>query len=198
MPSKSAAQLDADIAEALRAKQWQEQIDREDRERRARLARYATSPTPEQLYEEYQSDLAAAVFHGEYRGRARDFRRGHAAKKIATAAEALRATERAKALTDDAYSVLDHRTAADAHRYAARLHKSDSAGKEAAWLHDLAAINHRQAANARASQAYKAPDPTHTKRTFAAYQEKLSAANEHTTMSQEYARQAIVAARRRT
>jgi hypothetical protein len=71
--AKTSAQLQAEIDEALRAKKWQEQIEREDRERRARLAR--TGPTPTQLYEEYQSDLAAGVFHGESRGRAREFRR---------------------------------------------------------------------------------------------------------------------------
>lgn len=81
--AKTAAQLDAEIAEALRAKQWQAQVDREDRERRARIA--STGPSPEQLYEEHQSDVAAGVFHGERRGRSRSFR------KIATAAEALKA-----------------------------------------------------------------------------------------------------------
>jgi hypothetical protein len=53
-------------------KEWQERLEREDRERRERMGR--TGPTPEQLYEEYNSDLAAGVFHGEKRGRARDFR----------------------------------------------------------------------------------------------------------------------------
>ena len=78
---KSPTQLDAEVAEALRARRWREQVDREDAERRARLERSATAPSPEKLYEEYQSDLAAGVFHGEQRGRARDFRRGHAARK---------------------------------------------------------------------------------------------------------------------
>ena len=195
--TKTASQLDADIAEALRAKQWQEQIDREDQDRRARLARYATSPTPEQLYEEYQSDLAAGVFHGERRRRARDFRRGHAAKKIATAAESLRATERAKALTDDAYSALEHRAAAEAHRYAGKRHKALAAGKDAAWLHSLAEINHRQAAKARTAEAkIDAVKATQTKRGFAAYQEKMAAAKEHGIMAEEYARQALAAARK--
>jgi hypothetical protein len=70
---KTSAQLQAEIDEALRARKWQEQVAREDRERRARLAR--TGPTPEQLYDEHASDLAAGVFHGEPRGRAREFRR---------------------------------------------------------------------------------------------------------------------------
>lgn len=64
---------------------------------------------------------------------------------------ALRSSERAKVLTDDAYSALDHRAAATAHDLAAKLHKLDPADKEAAWLHDLAASNHRQAAKARAT-----------------------------------------------
>jgi len=186
--SKTAAQLDDEIAEALRAKQWQEQIEREDQARCERLARYAATPSPEQLYEEHASDLAAGVFHGEKRGRARQFR------KVASAAKALRASEAAKRLSDDAYSVDEHRAAAEAHRRAARLHKS-AGGTDVAWLHELAASNHRQAAAARASRAYKHEDPTRSKRTFAAYQEKLSAANEHQTMAQEYARQALAAAK---
>jgi hypothetical protein len=190
MSTKSPAQLDAEIAEALRAKEWQGQIEREDRERRARIAA-TTGPSPEQLYEEHAADVAAGVFHGERRGRTKQFR------KVASAAEALRASEAAKRLSDDAHLVSDHREAAEAHRRAARLHKSDPTGTDAAWLHELAAINHRQAAAARASRALKAPDPTRTKRTFAAYQEKLAAANEHTTMAQEYARQALAAARKR-
>jgi hypothetical protein len=79
VPKRMHAQLNAEIDEALRAKKWQEQVEREDRERRARLAR--TRPTPAQLYEEYQSDLAAGVFHGEQRGRARDFRTDKATRK---------------------------------------------------------------------------------------------------------------------
>ena len=71
---KTSAQLDAEIAEALRAKKWQQQVEREDRERRARLARQASAPTPEQLYEEHASDLAAGIFHGEPRGRASAWR----------------------------------------------------------------------------------------------------------------------------
>lgn len=188
--TKSPAQLDAEIAEALRAKQWQEQIEREHRERQARLA--ATGPSPEQLYEEHAADVAAGVFHGERRGRARSFR------KIATAAEALRASEAAKQWSDDVYDATEHRAAAEAHRRAARLHKSDPTGADAAWLHDLAAINHRQAATARASRALKATDPSRTQKTFTAFQEKLAAANEHTAMAQEYARQALAAARKRT
>jgi hypothetical protein len=112
--------------------------------------------------------------------------------------EALRASEAAKHWSDGVYDVADHRTAAKAHRRAARLHKADPLGTDAAWLHDLAAINHRQAATARASRALKAQNPTRTSKAFAAFKEKLSAANEHTTMAQEYARQALAAARKRS
>lgn len=76
---KTTSQLDAEIAEALRARKWQEQIAREDRERRARLTR--TGPPPAQLYDERAADLAAGVFHGEPQGRAKDFRRDKATKK---------------------------------------------------------------------------------------------------------------------
>jgi hypothetical protein len=76
---KTPAQIDAEIAESIRARKWQEQIAREDRERRERLAN--TGLTPAQVYDERVSDLAAGVFHGEQRGRAKDFRRDRAAKK---------------------------------------------------------------------------------------------------------------------
>jgi hypothetical protein len=76
---KSATQLQAEIDEALRARKWQEQVEREDRERRARLAR--PGPTPEQIYEEHASDLAAGVLHGEHRGRAREFRKDRSTPK---------------------------------------------------------------------------------------------------------------------
>ena len=112
-------------------------------------------------------------------------------------ADALRASEAAKRRSDEVFGVDEHRGAAEAHRRAARLHKSDPAGTDAAWLHDLAAINHRQAATMRASRALNAADPTRTAKTFAAFKEKLSAANEHTSMAQEYARQALAAARKR-
>ena len=79
--AKTTAQLNAEIAEALRARRWQEQVTREDRKRRERLAPRDTSPTPEQLYEEYQADVAAGVLHGEPRGRAREFRRDRATRK---------------------------------------------------------------------------------------------------------------------
>ena len=187
---KTHAQLDAEIAEALRAKKWQAQVTREDRDRRVRIAS-TTGPSPEQLYEEHQADVAADVFHGERRGRARQFR------KAASAADALKSSEIAKRRSDDVYDAAEHRAAAEAHRSAARLHKSDSTGADAAWLHDLAASNHRQAATARASRALKAADPARTQKTFAAFQEKLSAANEHQAMAQEYARQALAAARKR-
>lgn len=188
--TKTAAQLDAEIAEALRAKQWQEQVAREDHELRTRIAG-TPGPSPEQLYEEHAADVAAGVFHGERRGRARSFR------KIASAADALNVSEAAKRLSDDVFDATEHRAAAEAHRRAARRHKSDPAGADAAWLHDLAASNHRQAAAARSSRALKAADPARTQKTFAAFQEKLSAANEHTAMAQEYARQALAAARKR-
>lgn len=113
-------------------------------------------------------------------------------------AAALRASENAKRQSDDVFDATEHRAAAKAHRRAAKLHKSDPAGADAAWLHDLAAINHRQAATARASRALKVADPARTRKTFAAFQEKLSAANEHTSMAQEYARQALAAARKVT
>lgn len=188
--TKSAAQIDAEIAEALRAKKWQNQIEREDKERRARIA--APGPSPDQLYEEHQADLAAGVFHGERRGRAKGFR------KVASAAEALKASEAAFRWSDDVHDATEHRAAAEAHRRAARLHKSDPAGADAAWLHDLAASNHRQAATARASRALKVADPAKTQKSLAAFKEKLFAANEHTAMAQEYARQAIAAARKRS
>jgi len=187
--TKSPAQLDAEIAETLRTKQWQEQVAREDRDRRARIA--TVGPAPEQLYDERATDVAAGVFHGERRGRAKSFR------KVATATEALKASEAAKRWSDDVHDAPEHRTAAEAHRRAAKLHKSDPAGTDAAWLHDRAESNHRQAATARASRALKTADPARTQKTFAAFQEKLSAANEHTAMAQEYARQAIAAARKR-
>jgi len=190
--TKSAADLDDDIAESLRAKQWQEQVEREHRERQERQALAAITPTPEQLYEEYQSDLGPGVFHGEQRGRAKSFR------KIATAAEALRASEHAKRLTDDAYSPDEHRAAADAHRRAARLHKSDPTGAEAAWLHDLAESNHRQAAKWRSAASKGDPvRAIQTKKSFASYQEKMAAAREHGIMAEEYARQALAAAKKR-
>jgi len=127
------------------------------------------------------------------------------AEALRTKADALRASENAKRLSDDVYNAAEHRAAAEAHRRAARLHKtlvegqapgSDPTEVDAAWLHDLAAINHRQAATARASRALKATDPARTQKTFAAFQEKLAAANEHTTMAQEYARQALAAVRK--
>ncbi len=121
-------------------------------------------------------------------------------------AEAVRASETAKRASDDALLAPQQREAAAAHRRAARLHKSsgrglgetDPAGTEAASLHEYAAINHRQAAQARESRALKATDPTRSKRSLAAYQEKLAAAGEHGYMAQEYARQALAAARKRS
>ena len=177
--TKTPTQLDAEIAEALR----------EDKERRARIA--TPDPSPEQLHEEHAADVAAGVTHGERRGRAKAFR------KIASAAEALRASEVAKRRSDDVYDAAEHRAAAEEHRRAARRHKSDPAGADAAWLHDLAAINHKQAATARASRALKTADPSRTQKTFAAFKEQLSAVNAHTSMAQEYARQALAAARKR-
>lgn len=120
------------------------------------------------------------------------------ARRVKAKDEALRASEVAKRWSDDVYDAPEHRIAAGAHRRAALLHKSDPAGTAAAWLHELAASNHRQAATARASRALKTADPTRTQKTFAAFQEKLAAANEHTAMAKEYARQALAAARKRT
>ena len=114
-----------------------------------------------------------------------------------TAADALLATEWAKKLSDDAYSAEDHRKAAKAHRRAAQLHGYTTAGADAVGWHESAALQHRQAAKARTSRAYKAPDPTATKRRFAAYKEALSAANDHSSMAMEYARRALAAARAR-
>lgn len=187
--TKTTAQLNAEVDEALRAKQWQEQIEREDKERRARIA--TPGPPPKQLYEEHASDVAAGVFHGEPRGRAKKTR------KIATAAEALRASEAAKRWSDDVYDATEHSAAVEAHRRAGKLHRSDPTGADAAWLHELAASNHRQAAGALKSRAYKATDPARSKKSLAAWQEKHSATIEHTTMAQEYARQALAAAKKR-
>ena len=185
--SKSPAQLDAEVAEAERARRWQEQVAREDRERRDRI----NEPrSPEQIYEERQADVAAGVSHGEKRGRAKSFR------KVATTAEALRASEAAKRWSDEAVDATEHNAATEAHRRAGRLHKSGS-GSEAAWLHELAASNHRQAASALKSRAYKVSDPTRSQKTLAAWQEKRAAASEHTAMAQEYARQALAAAKLR-
>ena len=73
-----------------------------------------------------------------------------------TAADALLATEWAKKLSDDAYSAEDHRKAAKAHRRAAQLHGYTTAGADAVGWHESAALQHRQAAEARTSRAYKA------------------------------------------
>ena len=120
------------------------------------------------------------------------------ADALRTKTAAIQASEIAKRLSDNVYDAAEHRVAAEAHRRAARLYKSDPAGVDVAWLHDLAASNHRQAATARASRALKAADPARPQKTFAAFKEKLAAANEHTSMAQEYARQALAAARKRT
>jgi hypothetical protein len=74
-PPISDAQLDAEIAEALRAHEWQAQVARDERARRARQATKAVDPSPRQLHEEHQADVAAGLFHGEKRGRASQFRR---------------------------------------------------------------------------------------------------------------------------
>lgn len=119
-------------------------------------------------------------------------------RKDATAANALQWSEAAKRRSDDAYTVDDHRTAAEAHRRAARIHKANLADKDVAWLHTLAESNHRQAAKARAAE--RKIDPvraTRTPKAFATYQDKMAAASEHQTMASEYARQALAAARTR-
>jgi hypothetical protein len=110
-------------------------------------------------------------------------------------AEALRASEAALRATDNALLAPEHRIAADAHRSAARLHKFDLAGAESARLHGLAESNHRQAARARKSLPRKVPGPLNAR--WNTYQEKLAAARDHGHMAQEYARQAIAAARKR-
>ena len=114
-------------------------------------------------------------------------------------AKALSASEAAKRRSDDAMLAPEQIVAAAAHPRAARLHKANKTdpGAEVVWLHDLAAINHRPAPKARASRAFNAPDPTRTKKSLAAYQEKYAAATEHGHMAQEYARQALAAARKR-
>ncbi len=98
---KTPAQLDAEIAEALRAKKWQEQIAREDRERQARLAR--TGPTSTQIYDERAADLAAGIFHDEQRGRARDFRRDKATRKQIPDAVRTAIEERAAEIIEGTY-----------------------------------------------------------------------------------------------
>jgi hypothetical protein len=191
--TKTPAQLDAEIAETLRAKQWQEQIEREHRERQSRLTQ--TGPSPEQLYEEHAADVAAGISHGDRRGRARSFR------KVTSVADALRWSEKAKQLSDDAYSADDHREAAEMHRRTALLHKSggDPAGAEVAWLHNQAVNQHRQATKARAAASKTSAERALQKsKTWAAYQEKIAAASDHQHMAQEYARQALAAARKRT
>lgn len=187
--TKSPAQIDAEIAEALRAKKWQDQVAREDAARRARIA--APGPSPDQIYEEHAADLAAGVHHGERRGRSRALRRA------ASPEEARMSSGFAARLSEEALTAASHREAAAAHVAAAKKHKSDPAGVEVAWLHDLAASNHRQAAQARASKTFKNPRSAPGK-TFAKYQEKLAAAVEHGHMAQEYARQALAAAKKRS
>ena len=124
--------------------------------------------------------------------------RHHATRKITTAAEALLTSEWAKRLTDDAFSADDHRAAAKAHLHAVKIHKASADEAGAAWLHDLAASNHRQAAKWRATEArVDTVKAVRTKKTFEAYQEKITAARDHESMAQEYARQALAAARKR-
>jgi hypothetical protein len=190
--SKTPAELDAEIAESVRTREWQAQVEREHRDRQARIAQ--TGPSPGQIYEEHAADVAAGVHHGERRGRARSFR------KVATAADAIRWSEKAKQLSDDAYSAEGHREAAEMHRRAAQLHKSggDPAGAEVGWLHDQAASQHRQAAKARsAASKTDAERALQKSKTWSAFKDKIAAASEHATMAQEYARQAIAAARKR-
>jgi hypothetical protein len=245
--TKTSAQLDADIAEVLRAKAWQnylitvpqlefrtvdaqtwsairgEGLDEEHDAPKREQWVMAVLPISRTDAEGLRSLDPATIekFNGfdialkrAYGTRIIDLvdydagivrlvtqldREAHASKKIATPAEALRSSERAKALTDDAHSVLDHKAAADAHGRAAKLHKSDPAGKGVAWLHDLAESNHRQAAKARAAEGkIDAVKATQTRKGFAAYQEKLAAAREHGIMAEEYARQALAAARKRS
>jgi hypothetical protein len=119
------------------------------------------------------------------------------AKALRGTTEALRASEAAKRATDDALLAPEQIAAAAAHRRAARLHRIDPAGAEIAWLHDRAVTNHQQAAKARSSRSLRSTHPTRTKKSLAAFQEKLSAATEHGEMAREYARQALAAAKKR-
>ena len=107
-------------------------------------------------------------------------------------------SETAKRASDDAHNAGGHREAARLHDQTARAHKSGTGGGEVAWLHELAASNHRQAASWRDAEARVDPSKvTRTRKSLAAYQEKIAAASEHGSMAQEYARQAIVAAKKR-
>lgn len=122
----------------------------------------------------------------------------HAVKKVASAAEALRWSETAEQVSDDAYGATDHRAAAKIHHRAAQLHATSLAGAEAAQLHEWAASQHRQAAKARtAEHKVDAARALRKSKTWAAYQEKLSAARDHAAMAHEYARRARTAARGR-
>jgi hypothetical protein len=143
------------------------------------------------IHAQLDAEIAEVLGTAPAARRVRKFRR------ITSAAEALRASEAAKRASDDALLAPEQIAAAAAHRRAVLLHKSDPAGAEAAWLHDRAAMNHRLAAKARASRALTVPDPTKTKKRFAAYQEQLAAATEHGSMAQELARQALAEARKR-
>ena len=106
---------------------------------------------------------------------------------------ALWASEIAKRLSDDAYTADDHRAAAKAHRAAAQRHAVD-----VAWLHERAEIQHRQAAKARAAvQKIDAQRALQKSKTWAVFQEELAAVGDHQHMAQEYARQALAAAKKR-
>ena len=104
------------------------------------------------------------------------------------------ASNTAARLSAEALTAGDHREAAAVHVAAAKKHKTDPAGVKVAWLHDLAASNHRQAARARESRILKSASPG---KSFATYQEKLADAVAHGNMAQEYARQALTAAKKR-
>lgn len=64
--SKTAAQLDAEIAEALRAQEWNARTAREHAALMARR-REAEQPPTRSAYEAYNDKLAAGVFHGDDR-----------------------------------------------------------------------------------------------------------------------------------
>ena len=72
---KTAAQLQAEIDDELRAKEWQARTERDELARRERVAAMDARPSQEQRYNERAADRAAGIEHGEKRGRASEFRR---------------------------------------------------------------------------------------------------------------------------
>ena len=72
-PVKTAAQLQAEIDDELRAKEWQARTERDELARRERVAAMDARPSQEQRYNERAADRAAGIEHGEKRGRASEF-----------------------------------------------------------------------------------------------------------------------------